>query len=261
MTQRFEGKHALVVGGASGIGEVAGRLYAAEGGRVTVMDIVEPTYDCDNYIQVDLSDLNSVESALLQLDTPVNALFSCAGVASGDALVRINFIAQRFIIQELVTCELLGVDSAVCMISSLAGHGWQQEFQTLKAFLAKTSWEEANHWAETWLSENPDRRAYQLSKQAMNAYVALASYELLGKGIRINVIEPGPTDTPLARANAAQWLGFASEFRESVGLSASSPADMANVMLFLCSGAAKGINGQAILVDQGYLAARSTGAW
>lgn len=221
------------------------------------MDIAEPQYDCSEYIKVDLSDLGSVQTALDQIEGNVDALFSCAGVAGGDALMRINFISQRHIINELVARGVLGAGAAIGMISSFGGLGWQQELPLLKEFLGNTSWEAA----DAWIQARPEHNGYRFSKQAMNAYVSISSYELTGKGIRINAIEPGPTDTPLARANADVWLGFASEFRESVGLQASSSEDMANVLLFLCSEEAKGINGVSMLVDQGYMAARVSGTW
>ena len=40
------------------------------------------------------------------------------------------------------------------------------------------------------------------------------AYPLLAKGIRINAIMPGPTDTPLAQANKEMWLGFGADYRD-----------------------------------------------
>ena len=50
------------------------------------------------------------------------------------------------------------------------------------------------------------------SKLTINTHVAQQAFPLLKKGIRINAIMPGPTDTPLARANADMWLGFGQDY-------------------------------------------------
>jgi NAD(P)-dependent dehydrogenase (short-subunit alcohol dehydrogenase family) len=98
-------------------------------------------------------------------------------------------------------------------------------------------------------------------KQAMCAYVASNAYPMLKRGIRINAICPGPTDTPLAQANAETWLGFAADYRDDVGVEAHSPLDQAFALVYLCSEAAVAINGQTIISDAGYLASGVTGSY
>jgi hypothetical protein len=85
---------------------------------------------------------------------------------------------------------------------------------------------------------------YMHSKQAICAYVAREAMPLLKKGIRINAICPGPTDTPLAQANKEMWLGFGSDYRAEVGIEASTPLEQAYPLVFLCSDAAAAITGQ-----------------
>ena len=60
------------------------------------------------------------------------------------------------------------------------------------------------------------------SKQSINVYVQSQAFELLKQGIRINAILPGPTDTPLARANEETWLGFGTDYRGDAGIEAST---------------------------------------
>jgi len=75
----------------------------------------------------------------------------------------------------------------------------------------------------------------------------------------IDAILPGPTDTPLARANADIWLSFAQDYRKSVGVECLAPEQMASVMVFLASDAASGINGISLLVDQGHVSSAVAG--
>jgi NAD(P)-dependent dehydrogenase (short-subunit alcohol dehydrogenase family) len=99
------------------------------------------------------------------------------------------------------------------------------------------------------------------TKQMMCAYVARQAYFMLKRGIRINAICPGPTDTPLAQANKDMWLGFAADYREDVGIEPHTPLDQAYALVYLCSDAAHAINGQTLISDAGYLAAGVTGAF
>jgi NAD(P)-dependent dehydrogenase (short-subunit alcohol dehydrogenase family) len=139
------------------------------------------------------------------------------------------------------------------MISSAAGLGWQANIEAAKEYLAIEDFDEASKWAQA-----NNKADYMWSKIAINTYVASEAFTLLKQGIRINAILPGPTNTPLARANAEMWLGFGSDFREELGIEASTPMEQAYPLLFLCSDAAKGVNGVTVVTDAGYVAAGVT---
>ena len=143
------------------------------------------------------------------------------------------------------------------MISSVAGLGWEANIPTLIEFLASPDYEAAAAWVDA--HEGTD--SYTFSKQAMNCYVARQAYPLLTKGVRINCICPGPTDTPLARANADMWLGFAQDYRDATGTAHLTPEQMGNVMVFLNSEAASGISGVNLLVDTGHVMSSMTGSY
>jgi NAD(P)-dependent dehydrogenase (short-subunit alcohol dehydrogenase family) len=78
---------------------------------------------------------------------------------------------------------------------------------------------------------------------------------MLQRGIRINAILPGPTNTPLAQANAEQWLGFGADYRDAVGIEASTPLEQAYPLVFLCSDAAGGVSGITMVTDAGFYGA------
>ena len=89
--------------------------------------------------------------------------------------------------------------------------------------------------------------------------MAREAFPLLKQGIRINAICPGPTDTPLAQANAEMWLGFGADFREETGIEASTPLEQAYPLVFLCSDAAAAISGITLISDVGYVSSGITG--
>ena len=99
------------------------------------------------------------------------------------------------------------------------------------------------------------------SKQAINVYVASQAFPFLQQGIRINAILPGPTDTPLARANAELWLGFGTDYRGETGIEASQPDEQAGPLVFLCSDAARYVTGEIMIVDAGYTSSGITGSF
>jgi NAD(P)-dependent dehydrogenase (short-subunit alcohol dehydrogenase family) len=99
------------------------------------------------------------------------------------------------------------------------------------------------------------------SKLSICAYVARQAMPLLKRGVRINAILPGPTDTPLAQANKEMWLGFGADYRDEVGVQASTPEEQAYPLVFLCSSAASGVTGITMVTDAGYFAAGMSGAF
>jgi len=253
---RYDGKKVLVVGGATGMGFAAAKTVAELGAEVILLDRVEPDFEVARFVSVDLSDRAAVDQAVDELEGPFAALFLAAGVAGGEHLMRINFIAHRHLIDRLIADGKVGAGSAICLISSLAGLGWQNNMEQVLDFLATPDWAAADEWVAAHEGTN----TYMFSKQAMNAYVARQAYPLMSKGIRINSICPGPTDTPLARANS--WLdGFGSDYRAATGIPALTPEQMGNAMVFLNSAAASGVSGVSLYVDAGHIMSSIGGSY
>jgi NAD(P)-dependent dehydrogenase (short-subunit alcohol dehydrogenase family) len=255
---RFDGKRALVVGGATGMGAATAALVQDLGAEVVVMDYAEVTLPGVKAINLDLRDKASIDAALDECGGPIHALFSCAGAADGTpGIEKINFIGHRHLIDRALAADLLPRGSAIAMISSAAGLGWEPNLDLLKEYLDTPDFDSAAAWIEA----HPDKADYMWSKQAINAYVARQAYPLLKRGVRINAILPGPTDTPLAQANAEVWLGFGSDYRGDVGIEASTPEEQAGPLVFLCSDAAAYLNGVTIVTDAGYVSSGITGSY
>ena len=253
----YKGKRALVVGGATGMGAAAAELAQDAGAEVVIMDVAEPSLAGAKYIPVNLADKGSIDQGLDQLGGPVNALFSCAGVADGTpGIEKINFIGHRHMINRMLDEGTLPRGSAIGFISSAAGLGWEANLERLKEYLATPDFESAVQWIER--NGGAD---YMSSKQTICAYVSSEAFAMLKRGVRINAICPGPTDTPLAQANKEMWLGFASDYRAELGLEASTPLEQAYPLVFLCSDAAAAITGQILVTDVGYFSAGLTGAF
>ena len=206
-------------------------------------------------VKLDLADKASIEAAVGELGGPVDALFSCAGVADGTpGIERINFIGHRHFIDRMLADDLLPRGSAIGLISSAAGMGWQANLELLNEYLDITDFDAARR-AGPRSTTGPTTCG--ASSRSTPTWRARRS-RMLKRGIRINAIMPGPTDTPLARANAEMWLGFGSDFREEVGIEASTPLEQAYPLVFLCSDAAGAVNGITMITDAGYWASGVT---
>jgi NAD(P)-dependent dehydrogenase (short-subunit alcohol dehydrogenase family) len=254
---RYDGRRAVVAGGATGMGAAVVDVLVDAGATVIAMDRAEITRDDVTAVSLDLSDKASIDAAVDGLDGPIDALFSCAGVADGTpGLERINFIGHRHMIDRMVDKELLGRGSAIGMISSAAGFGWEENLHNVEKYLEVRDFDAATAWAQ-----EHGRTDYLWSKLTVNAFVAQEAMPLLKKGIRINATLPGPTRTPLAQANADTWLTFAEDYRAEVGIEASTPLEQAYPLVFLCSPAASGITGVTVVSDAGYFSSGTSKAY
>lgn len=255
----YEGKRVLVVGGATGMGAAAAQIAKSLGAHVTVMDFAPVEFDTDQVITLDLSDQDSIDSAVDQLGGPVHSLFSAAGVADGPRLMRVNFIGHRHLIERLFEKDLLPRGSAICFISSVAGMGWENDLELVQDFLATPDYKAAHDWCQE--REPQGIIHYGFSKKVINGYVAWQGYHFQKQGVRINAVCPGPTDTPLARANADLWLTFAQDYRDDTGTATLTPDDIGKAMIMLNSAASASINGITLNVDQGHAMASITGSY
>jgi len=254
---RYDGKRAVVVGGATGIGAAAAELARDAGADVLVMDFAKVTLSGVKAMHVNLAERASIDAAVDACGGPVDALLSCAGVADGTpGIERINFAGHRHLIDRMLSQEMLRRGSAIGLISSAAGLGWEANLTALSELLDTPDFDSAARWFV-----ERGKADYFTTKQAVCAYVAREAFGLLKRGIRINAICPGPTDTPLAQANKETWLTFGADFREAAGIVASTPLEQAYPLLFLCSDAARAIAGITLVSDAGWLNAGVTGSY
>lgn len=252
----YHGKRALVIGGASGIGAATAKLVTELGAEVLVADCAEVTFHCAKTIALDLRDDLSIAAAIDALPGPLDALFSCAGISSGEGVLRVNFNGQRDLIERCFEGGYLPRGSAVCMIASGAGMGWQQHMSEVLELVDTPDLASADAWtrAHAYLDQ------YAFSKEAVIAYCWRRAMEFLTKGVRINALCPSSTDTPLAHRSFG-WLRYGTDYREAVGIEVAKPVEQAYALAFLCSDAASYVAGTALSVDGGIHAARVTGTF
>jgi NAD(P)-dependent dehydrogenase (short-subunit alcohol dehydrogenase family) len=252
---RFDGKQALVVGGASGMGLAAGTLLGDLGATVTVADVKEPLADIGTYLPLDLRDQSAIDAFVNGLRAPVDVLLSCAGVADGTpGLPQINFIGQRHLVEAALDRDLLPAGGAIGMIASIGGIAWSKHLDVVGDFLDTPDFDAASKWIEA----HPENAHYAFTKQAMIAYCAREAPALSRRRLRINCIAPGPTMTPLMQSGEG-WLDFEAAFRSAMDHPGSQPEEQAYPLVFLVSDAASFINGHCLVADLGFTAGGTAG--
>jgi NAD(P)-dependent dehydrogenase (short-subunit alcohol dehydrogenase family) len=147
--------------------------------------------------------------------------------------------------------------SAIASISSTAGAGYLMNIGTLMPLVTAPGFAAAKEWCEN----HPDEIAggYGPSKETIILWTLWASFALADKGIRVNCISPGPTDTPMM-PDFEKYVGkeFMEAFPVPLGRR-STPDEQAWPLIFLNSKLASYITGENLISDGGTMGAVMTG--
>lgn len=257
---RYDGRRVVVTGCASGIGaQLCGQLTDL-GAEVIGLDVRPPapgSLELSEFVEIDLADPGSIDTAAAAVAGPLDALFNVAGVSSGIGnpllVVTINFLGTRQLTEALL--PKLAAGSSVNCVSSLAAANYRENLPQAAGLLATGSMAEGIGWCH----DHPDALAdggYRLSKEAIIGYTVTNAVPLGAKGIRINCTGPGVTETPiLDQLRSRYGPDYLDTIPKPLGR-VSEPAEQAAVLAFLGSRAAGYITGQVIWVDGGNIAAR-----
>jgi NAD(P)-dependent dehydrogenase (short-subunit alcohol dehydrogenase family) len=256
----FDGASVVVTGAASGMGAAAAQILVDLGARVSAIDIKPTDVPVERMLEVDLRDRQAIDDAAASIGEPVDALFSCAGLPgppfSELDTMLVNFVGARHLAQNLVPKMPAG--SSITAISSSAAVGWQQQMATLGELLATDGFEDA----VAWLTSHEDAwswSGYLFSKWVVDAWVSWWNADLAAKGIRINCINPGPTDT--AMMPAFQDFATKEVVDQAVGPIGryARPEEQAWPLVMLGSPRSSYLAGEVLNVDGGFQGARDTG--
>ncbi|BCO35906.1 3-alpha-hydroxysteroid dehydrogenase [Mycobacterium heckeshornense] len=256
----YEGRSVVVTGAASGMGQAVAQILVDLGATVTALDINPTTVPVARALQIDLRDRAKIEAVAAAIDGPVHGLFSCAGLPGPpfselDTIV-VNFVGARHLAEQLVPKMPAG--SAISVISSAAALGWQNHIKPITELLetsgfdAAVAWLQANEQTWSW-------SGYAYSKYVIDAWVGWWYPELAQKGIRINCINPGPTET--AMMPAFQDFAGKEVVDQSVGPIGrySTPEEQAWPLVCLGSPRLSYVGGEVLWTDGGWNGAMTMG--
>ncbi|ORW01199.1 SDR family oxidoreductase [Mycobacterium kyorinense] len=257
---RYAGKSVVVTGAASGMGQAAAQILTDLGAAVTALDIKPTTVAAARTAEIDLRDRENIEEIAASIGGPVDGLFSCAGLPgppfSEWDTILVNFVGARHLAELLVPKMSKG--SAISVISSSAAIGWQNHIPDITELLATEGFD----GAVDWLREHETKwswSGYAYSKYIIDAWVGWWYPELAQRGIRINCINPGPTET--AMMPAFQDLMGKEVVDQAIGPVGrySRPEEQAWPLVCLGSPRLSYVGGEVLWTDGGWNGAMTMG--
>lgn len=245
----LRGKVAIITGASSGIGRAAARLFAAEGARIvvaarrqaaldTLVDEIVEAGGAAAAIAGDVGDPQFAETVVQHAIARFGGLdvaFNNAGtmgpvgatpdvpIAAWEGAIRTNLSSAFFAAQHQIPALVARGGGSLIFTSTFVGH--------TAAF--------------------PGAAAYAASKAGLIGLTQALAVEFAARGVRVNALLPGGTDTPMGRqfASTPETLAFVQGLHAMKRL--ASPDEIARSALYLASDASSFSTGSALLVDGG----------
>jgi NAD(P)-dependent dehydrogenase (short-subunit alcohol dehydrogenase family) len=245
MAERFTDKVVLIVGGNSGIGLASARAFAAEGAKLiitgrdpTTLASAAAAIGAEQH-RTDIADpaaLAPVVETIRERHGRIDVLFVNAGVGGfrpvrdvtpefWDEIQDINLKGCFFAVQKAL--PLMGKGGAIVVTGSIGS-----------------------------VMGIPGNAIYAASKAGLRAAVRVIATELVPEGIRVNMVSPGPTETPIINRDpgmdAAAIEGLRKVMLANIPMHRMGEAEeIAQAVLFLASDQASFITGVDLFVDGG----------
>ncbi len=244
----LEGKVAIVTGAGGGIGEAYAKGLAEQGAKVVVAEIVaangervaKEIRDSGGeaiFVEVDVSSEESTKAMAAKTITElggIDLLVNNAAIFGGmrmDALISVEWAYYKKFMDVNMDGALLCTRACCDSMQSRGGGAIVNQSST-------AAWMGAGY--------------YGLAKHAVNGLTHALANELGSRGIRVNALAPGPTDTEAMRTMAGD---FVKEMIKQFPLRrVGTTDDMVATCLFLLSDNAKWITAQVFNVDGGQIA-------
>ena len=238
---RFEGKTALVTGGARGIGAATAARLASEGAAVVVADFDEAEAPAGGLaVRCDVTSRDDVEAAVdaaIAHGGSLDILVTCAGIIRDNLLFKMTDDEWSAVIDT----HLKGT-----FFAARATQRQMVEQKSGKMVLISS----------TSALGNRGQTNYSTAKAGLQGMTKTLAIELGPFGINVNCVAPGFIVTAMTRQTAERMGVSFDDFTEAVAAQTplrrvGEPEDVAGTIAFLCSEDASYVSGQVIYVAGG----------
>ncbi|MFF0476729.1 SDR family NAD(P)-dependent oxidoreductase [Streptomyces sp. NPDC004284] len=246
---KLDGRVVLVTGAARGQGEQEARLFAAEGAKVVLGDVL------DEAGEALAEELGEERAAYVHLDVTSEGEWAAAVAAAKERFGKIDGLVNnagvlRF--NELVSTPLDEFRAIVSVNQTGCFLGIRTVAPEIAAAGGGTIVNTASYTGITGMA---GVGAYAASKHAVLGLTRVAALELAGKGIRVNAVCPGAIDTAMSNPEGVDPAATAELYRKLVPLGRiGRPEEVAALALFLTGEESAYITGQPFVIDGGWLA-------
>lgn len=254
MTDRLQGKRAIVTGGGSGIGRAAAIRLAEQGAAVGVLDInLEAAQETAHHIskagqkavamRVDVTSEEQVSQAVDELAARFGGLDTVIANA-GVMLFGRDTIATELDLETFQTC--LNVNLTGMFLT--CKHGVRALQRNGGGAVVITASPTGMYGCA------PTFTAYSTSKAGALGLTRILAVDYVKSGVRVNAVFPGSINSPLVQT-ILQDPALRAEFLARIPMGrAGEPAEIANVIAFLASDEASYVTGAAWFADGGLTA-------
>ncbi|WP_421617394.1 SDR family oxidoreductase [Brevibacillus sp. TJ4] len=250
--QLLQGKTAIVTGAASGMGKAIAKLFAEQGANVVLADLNKEAASAvvqelpsgkAHAVQTDVANDESVAAMVAETVSvygSVDVLVNCAGVPQAFTPIEELSLAQWDKIMNVNTKSIYLTTKYAVPHMKAAKRGSIVNIASIAGIRAR-----------------PGLNAYCASKGAAIMLSKALAIELAPEKIRVNVINPGPAETPMLGKfingdEEAVEAGKKDIFISSVPLGTLiQPEDIAQAALYLASDLSKIVTGEVLNVDGG----------
>ena len=243
----LSGRRALVIGGASGIGQASVLGLAAHGAEVIVADVnlalAEETAEAvkqaggkASTLKIDLRDKANVDAAAATLGA-LDAVVVTPSINVRKPLLDIT--EEEF--DRVIDLNLKGVFRvlrAFAPAMAARGKGSIVAFSSVRAQVVE-----------------PGQGVYAATKAGTLQMIRALAAELGPSGVRVNAIAPGVVETPLTKQIIENEAWHRAYAEKNMLKRWAQPSEMAGAVVFLCSDASSYVTGAYLLVDAGWTAA------
>ncbi|MFE5793786.1 SDR family NAD(P)-dependent oxidoreductase [Streptomyces sp. NPDC056503] len=246
---KLDGRVVIVTGAARGQGEQEARLFAAEGARVVLADVL------DGPGEALAKELGEERAAYVHLDVTREEEWAGAVAAARERFGRIDGLVNnagilRF--NELLATPLEEFQAIVSVNQTGCFLGIRAVAPEIAAAGGGTIVNTASYTGVTGMA---GVGAYAASKHAVVGLTRVAALELAAKGIRVNAVCPGAIDTAMSNPEGVDPAVTGELYRRLVPLGRiGRPEEVAALALFLTSDDSSYVTGQPFVIDGGWLA-------